>query len=267
MRSCLPLRLGEIYVNEIPLRAIRPNPGQPRKQFNEKALQELAHSLRQHGMIQPIVVRPRDGFYEIVAGERRYQAAKQVGFVHVPVLIIEANDTRMMELALIENIQRADLSAIEEAMAYAEMLEEFEVTQAELASRVGKSRSHITNSLRLLQLPPLVQQAVMEERLSMGHARALLALKNPQKIERMAERVITENWNVRRLEQELRERKQKRHVSEQTTELHFIEDALRERIGASVRIKTTKQAGKLEIDFMDEEDLNRILEILLPEEE
>ena len=171
-----------------------------------------------------------------------------------------------MELALIENIQRADLSAIEEAMAYAEMLKEFNVTQAELANRVGKSRSHITNSLRLLQLPVDVQQAVMEERLSMGHARALLALKNPLKIERMAERVMRENWTVRRLEQELREKKQVRPVAVKPTELDFIEEALRDRIGATVRIKTTKQAGKLEIDFIDEDDLNRILELLLPEE-
>ncbi|WP_214848657.1 ParB/RepB/Spo0J family partition protein [Exiguobacterium sp. s193] len=256
-------------MNEIPLRAIRPNPGQPRKQFNENALHELANSLKRHGMIQPIVVRPRDGFYEIIAGERRYQAAKQAGFTTVPVLVIEANETRVMELALIENIQRADLSAIEEAMAYAEMLEEFDITQAELANRVGKSRSHITNSLRLLQLPMFVQQAVMEERLSMGHARALLALKDSLKIERMAERVMAENWNVRRLEQELRDRKQTktRPVRKQTTELDFVEEALRERMGATVRIKATKQAGKVEIDFIDEEDLNRLLEILLPEDE
>ncbi|MGX8236725.1 MULTISPECIES: ParB/RepB/Spo0J family partition protein [Exiguobacterium] len=253
-------------MNEIPIGAIRPNPGQPRKQFHEKALAELSNSLKRHGMIQPIVVRPREGFYEIVAGERRYQAAKQAGFSRVPVLIIEANETRVMELALIENIQRADLSAIEEAMAYAEMLKEFNVTQAELANRVGKSRSHITNSLRLLQLPVDVQQAVMEERLSMGHARALLALKNPLKIERMAERVMRENWTVRRLEQELREKKQARPVAVKPTELDFIEEALRDRIGATVRIKTTKQAGKLEIDFIDEDDLNRILELLLPEE-
>ncbi len=194
-------------MNELPVRAIRPNPTQPRKRFNEKALEELAQSLVRHGMIQPIVVRPRDGYYEIIAGERRYQAASRAGFERVPVLVIEADETRVMELALIENIQRADLSAIEEAMAYAEMIEEFGITQAELAQRVGKSRSHITNSLRLLQLPLLVQQAVMDERLSMGHARALLSLKHPKKIEQMAERVMAENWNVRRLEQALRERK------------------------------------------------------------
>ncbi|MGL6102161.1 MAG: ParB/RepB/Spo0J family partition protein, partial [Exiguobacterium acetylicum] len=168
-------------MNELPVRAIRPNPTQPRKRFNEKALEELAQSLVRHGMIQPIVVRPRDGYYEIIAGERRYQAASRAGFERVPVLVIEADETRVMELALIENIQRADLSAIEEAMAYAEMIEEFGITQAELAQRVGKSRSHITNSLRLLQLPLLVQQAVMDERLSMGHARALLSLKHPKK--------------------------------------------------------------------------------------
>lgn len=254
-------------MNEIPIGVIRPNPGQPRKQFHEKALAELTNSLKRHGMIQPIVVRPGDGYYEIVAGERRYQAAKQAGFERVPVLVIEANETRVMELALIENIQRADLSAIEEAMAYAEMLQEFQVTQVELATRVGKSRSHITNSLRLLQLPTEVQQAVMEERLSMGHARALLSLKSPRKIEQMAERVIRENWTVRRLEQDLREKKQVQKTVRQSTELDFIEDTLRERIGAIVRIKTTKQAGKIEIDFTDEEDLNRILDLLVPEEE
>ncbi len=126
-------------MNELPVRAIRPNPTQPRKRFNEKALEELAQSLVRHGMIQPIVVRPRDGYYEIIAGERRYQAASRAGFERVPVLVIEADETRVMELALIENIQRADLSAIEEAMAYAEMIEEFGITQAELAQRVGKS--------------------------------------------------------------------------------------------------------------------------------
>jgi len=251
-------------VNELPVRAIRPNPTQPRKRFNEKALEELAQSLVRHGMIQPIVVRPRDGYYEIIAGERRYQAASRAGFERVPVLVIEADETRVMELALIENIQRADLSAIEEAMAYAEMIEEFGITQAELAQRVGKSRSHITNSLRLLQLPLLVQQAVMDERLSMGHARALLSLKHPKKIEQMAERVMAENWNVRRLEQALRERKEAARP-QRATAVQFVEESLREKYGATVRIKQGKQAGKLEIDFIDEDDLNRLLDLLLPE--
>jgi len=251
-------------VNELPVRAIRPNPTQPRKRFNEKALEELAQSLVRHGMIQPIVVRPRDGYYEIIAGERRYQAASRAGFERVPVLVIEADETRVMELALIENIQRADLSAIEEAMAYAEMIEEFGITQAELAQRVGKSRSHITNSLRLLQLPLLVQQAVMDEQLSMGHARALLSLKHPKKIEQMAERVMAENWNVRRLEQALRERKESTRP-QQATAVQFVEESLREKYGATVRIKQGKQAGKLEIDFADEDDLNRLLDLLLPE--
>ncbi|MFP3893756.1 ParB/RepB/Spo0J family partition protein [Exiguobacterium indicum] len=251
-------------MNELPVRAIRPNPTQPRKRFNEKALEELAQSLVRHGMIQPIVVRPRDGYYEIIAGERRYQAASRAGFERVPVLVIEADETRVMELALIENIQRADLSAIEEAMAYAEMIEEFGITQAELAQRVGKSRSHITNSLRLLQLPLLVQQAVMDERLSMGHARALLSLKHPKKIEQMAERVMAENWNVRRLEQALRERKEAVRPK-QATAVQFVEESLREKYGATVRIKQGKQAGKLEIDFADEDDLNRLLDLLLPE--
>ena len=251
-------------MNELPVRAIRPNPTQPRKRFNEKALEELAQSLVRHGMIQPIVVRPRDGYYEIIAGERRYQAASRAGFERVPVLVIEADETRVMELALIENIQRADLSAIEEAMAYAEMIEEFGITQAELAQRVGKSRSHITNSLRLLQLPLLVQQAVMDERLSMGHARALLSLKHPKKIEQMAERVMAENWNVRRLEQALRERKEAARP-QQATAVQFVEESLREKYGATVRIKQGKQAGKLEIDFIDEDDLNRLLDLLLPE--
>lgn len=251
-------------MNELPVRAIRPNPTQPRKRFNEKALEELAQSLVRHGMIQPIVVRPRDGYYEIIAGERRYQAASRAGFERVPVLVIEADETRVMELALIENIQRADLSAIEEAMAYAEMIEEFGITQAELAQRVGKSRSHITNSLRLLQLPLLVQQAVMDERLSMGHARALLSLKHPKKIEQMAERVMAENWNVRRLEQALRERKEVARP-QQATAVQFVEESLREKYGATVRIKQGKQAGKLEIDFIDEDDLNRLLDLLLPE--
>jgi len=149
-------------------------------------------------------------------------------------------------------------------MAYAEMIEEFGITQAELAQRVGKSRSHITNSLRLLQLPLLVQQAVMDERLSMGHARALLSLKHPKKIEQMAERVMAENWNVRRLEQALRERKESVRP-QQATAVQFVEESLREKYGAMVRIKQGKQAGKLEIDFTDEDDLNRLLDLLLPE--
>ncbi len=250
-------------MNELPVRAIRPNPTQPRKRFNEKALEELAQSLVRHGMIQPIVVRPRDGYYEIIAGERRYQAASRAGFERVPVLVIEADETRVMELALIENIQRADLSAIEEAMAYAEMIEEFGITQAELAQRVGKSRSHITNSLRLLQLPLLVQQAVMDERLSMGHARALLSLKHPKKIEQMAERVMAENWNVRRLEQALRERKNPPSATSDRC-------PIRRRV-ASRKIRgdgtdqTRQTSGKLEIDFADEDDLNRLLDLLLPE--
>lgn len=254
-------------MKEISIRSIRPNPQQPRKQFDETALLELSESLKRHGMIQPIVVRPREGYYEIIAGERRYQAAKRAGFNAVPTVVIEADERRVMELALIENIQRADLSAIEEAMAYAEMLEEFSITQAELAMRVGKSRSHVTNSLRLLQLPFFVQQAVMDEKLSMGHARALLALKNEAKIERMAARVIAENWTVRRLEEEVRGRKVRTQKTK-TTEINHVEEALRERFGADVQLKGVGQRnGKIEISFLDEEDLNRLLELLLPEQD
>lgn len=190
-------------MERLALKFIRPNPNQPRKQFEVEKLEELRQSIERYGVLQPIVVRKATGYYEIIAGERRFQAAKLAGKEDIPALVVTADSDRVMELALIENIQRADLNAIEEAVAYEQLMQTLGLTQQQLADRVGKSRSHVTNSLRLLRLPSAVQHAVMVGDLTMGHARAITGMKSEQAMEQIAKRVIAEHWTVRRLERYL----------------------------------------------------------------
>lgn len=174
----------------LPIDKIEPNPDQPRNQFDEDTLQELADSIKQYGMLQPILVTPKDDFYEIIAGERRWRAAKQAGLNEVPVMIRKYNENEIVEIALIENIQRDNLNPIEEAMAYKRLMEEFELKQDEVATKVSKSRASITNSLRLLKLDPRVQKMLEEEMISTGHARALLAISNKDKQYEIAQKVL-----------------------------------------------------------------------------
>ena len=243
------------------------NPFQPRKIFNEEALQELAESIKEHGIIQPIVVRKKEKKYEIIAGERRFRAAKLAGLKEVPAIVKEMTEQQMMEVAILENLQREDLTPIEEAEAYSSLIENLNFTQEELAKRLGKSRPHIANHIRLLQLPENVRQLMNEGTLSMGHGRALLGLKNKGRIEEIAQKVLAQNLNVRQLESlvhQLNEgvshetkEKVKKDVFVQATETH-----LREYFGTGVQIKKQKNKGKIEIEFLSEDDLERILDIL-----
>ena len=225
-----------------------------------------------HGILQPIIARKSIKGYEIVVGERRYRAAKEAGLKTVPVVVRQLNEQQMMELAILENLQREDLNPIEEASAYQTLLERLNLTQEELAKRLGKSRPHITNHVRLLRLPEEIKNYISEGKISMGHGRALLALKNKEKLNAVVEKVLKEKMNVRQLEQYIhqlnenvpRETKTKKQQKKDI----FIkqrESSLRERLGTTVTIKQTKKKGKIEIEFFSKEDLERILDLIYQE--
>ena len=253
---------------EVKLRDLRSNPYQPRKIFTEEAIEELAQSLKEHGLLQPIIVRKSIKGFEIVVGERRYLAAKHAGLKTIPALIRELTEEQMMELAIIENLQRENLNPIEEALAYDKLIHHLGVTQEQLAARLGKSRPHIANHLRLLQLPEQVQQLMIDGQLSMGHGRALLSLKDETQRYALAEKSIQDGLNVRQLEKLIKimnqepEKEQKEKLVESSPFIKAKEETLRNRFGTSVTIKKGKKKGKIEIDFFSEDDLERILHLL-----
>ena len=254
-------------VTQISIRDIRVNPYQPRKVFDEEAVQELAQSIKEHGILQPITLRKKDSKYEIVVGERRFRAAKLANLKEVPAVIRELNDTEMMELAILENLQREDLTPIEEAEAYHNLMEHLNMTQEELSKRLGKSRPHIANHVRLLTLPKDIQKLVNEGKLSMGHGRTLLGLKNKKQIPIVADKVIKQQLNVRQLEDLVHSLNDKvpRETEKKANRDIFIaekESQLRDYFGTNVLIKKTKNKGKIEIEFFSEDDLERILELL-----
>lgn len=248
---------------EIPISELRVNPYQPRKYFNDEALAELAASIKEHGVFQPIIVKQSIKGYEIVAGERRFRASKMAGLEKIPAIIRAFTDEQMMEIALLENLQRENLSAIEEAIAYKNMIEQLSLTQDELARKVGKSRSHITNILGLLRLPKEVQQMVAEDKISMGHARVLSKLESDEKIIEMAHQIIDSKLPVRELEEMTSTPSVEKKIkivrkSSSSSEYKFVEDMLRDKLDTKVKIKERK----IEISFSNVADLNRILEIL-----
>ena len=248
---------------EIPISELRVNPYQPRKYFNDEALAELAASIKEHGVFQPIIVKQNIKGYEIVAGERRFRASKMAGLEKIPAIIRAFTDEQMMEIALLENLQRENLSAIEEAIAYKNMIEQLSLTQDELARKVGKSRSHITNILGLLRLPKEVQQMVAEDKISMGHARVLSKLESDEKIIEMAHQIIDSKLPVRELEEMTSTPSVEKKVkivrkSSSSSEYKYVEDMLRDKLDTKVKIKERK----IEISFSNVADLNRILEIL-----
>jgi len=249
-------------IKEIPLSEIRVNPYQPRKTFNEESLNELASSIKDHGVFQPIIVKKSIKGYEIVAGERRFRASKIAGKETIPAIIRDFTDEQMMEIAVLENLQRENLNAIEEAAAYLRLMKNLNLTQEELAKRVGKSRSHITNILGILNLPNEVKELVKDNKITMGHARALSKIEDPEKIKELANRVIAENMNVRMLEETTKEenivKKVKQNKTEKNKELLMVERELSEFLGTKVKI-TNK---KVEIRYENQNDLNRILEII-----
>ncbi|WP_100374325.1 ParB/RepB/Spo0J family partition protein [Bacillus sp. FJAT-45037] len=255
-------------VKEIAVNELRPNPYQPRKLFSEKAIAELASSIEQHGILQPIIARKSIKGYEIVVGERRFRAAQKAGLKVVPVVVRELDEQKMMELALLENLQREDLTPIEEAMAYEKLMEHLHYTQEQLAKRLGMSRPHIANHIRLLQLPESVQELISEGTLSMGHGRALLGVKNHEKLSPLIEKVIQDQLSVRELEEMVNQinnrvsRETSRKKAPLPPQLKERQDYLRTRFGTSVSIKPGKNKGKIEIDYFSEDDLDRILELL-----
>lgn len=255
-------------VEKIKVRSIKPNPFQPRKEFSDEALEELATSIKEHGVLQPIIVRKKGVSYEIVVGERRFRASKLALQNEIPAVVRELTDQQMMEYALLENLQREDLNAIEEAEAYQNLMEHLSLTQEQLAQRLGKSRPYIANHIRLLSLPKEIQSYVVDGQISTGHARALLALKNKKIMQQIAEKIIAEGLNVRQLEALVQQMMQTDGSKETKKELKkdlFIEEHeghLRDYFGTSVQIKKGKHKGKIEIEFFSDEDLERILEML-----
>ena len=247
---------------ELNLSELRPNPYQPRKKFDDEALNELAASIKEHGVFQPIIVKKTVKGYDIVAGERRFRASKKAGLTTIPAIIKDFSDDEMMQISLLENLQREDLTAIEEAKAYKSIIDASGITQEELATRVGKSRSHITNMLGLLKLPTNVQDLVLYNKLSMGHARVLSKLEDINKIDELANKVIKEDLSVRELE-EISSSSDIKKISpvvrkEKDNKYDHVERMLKEKLGTKVKINNKK----ITISFASVQDLNRILEIM-----
>ncbi|WP_028393791.1 ParB/RepB/Spo0J family partition protein [Bacillus cihuensis] len=264
----------EDAVIEVNIKELRPNPYQPRKVFRKETLAELRQSIELHGILQPIIARKSIKGYEIVVGERRFRAAKEAGLKTVPVVVRTLDENQMMELAILENLQREDLNPIEEASAYQKLLERQGVTQEQLARRLGKSRPHVANHIRLLSLPTEIQTYISEGEISMGHGRALLSLKNKDALQFVVDKVLKDGMNVRQLEQYIqdynqdvpRETASKKEPTKKDVFIKERESVLRERFGTSVTIKQSKKKGKIEIEFYSREDLERILELIQQED-
>lgn len=248
---------------KLPIEDIVPNPNQPRIHFNETELRELSESIQEHGVLQPLLVRKHGNGYEIIAGERRYQASKLAGLEELPVIIKEVNDEEMLALALIENLQRSDLNPVEEAKGYRQLIDASGMTQEALSKAVSKSRSAITNSLRLLDLPEVVQQMIFEGKLTAGHARAILAVPYEDARIRLAEKVVAEGLSVRATENlaPLFSARETPKTSRPATPQSFKKAArvLRQVFNTNVRVKSSRGKNKIEIEFKDEEELSRIL--------
>ena len=256
-------------VVELAIKQLRANPYQPRKTFDEDAIKELAESIRQHGIIQPIIVRKVLKGYEIIAGERRFRASQYCGKETISAVIRNFTDQQVMEIALIENLQREDLNAMEIAVAYQGLIDQFQLTQEELSLKVGKSRSHIANFLRLLMLPEEVKDYVSRGTISMGHARALVGLKRPEVIKQIAKQCIESEWSVRELEDAIQQldrtgqdNKPKPQTKKRDPYIEEVEGTLRDRYKTTVKIKSNKEKGKIEINYYSQQDLQRLLDLL-----
>ncbi len=247
-----------------PIEDIKPNRAQPRKTFTSEKLEELAASIREQGVIQPLVVIRKANHYEIIAGERRWRAAQKAGLHEVPVVIQDVSENTALEMALIENIQREDLNAIEEANAYRSLMEKIDLSQEEMAKRVGKDRSTVANSLRLLKLPEEIQRDLVEERLSMGHARALLALEHPEMLRKAREEILKKHLSVRGAEALVKRLKNPLPKKSKGQDLEYVEviELLKKRFRTKVEIKTGGRCGKIEISYSGREELSRVIELL-----
>ena len=260
-------------VQRVALDRVRPSALQPRKEFSAEALQELADSIREQGIVQPLIVRERGGHFELIAGERRWRASQLLKLTEVPIIVREADDRTVLELALIENLQRENLNAIEEALGYSQLAGQFQLTQEEISIKVGKSRAAVANATRLLKLPVAIQTYIREGRLSVGHAKVILGLPAEKEQAQLAERIIKEGLNVRQTEgllAKLLARPPKSTAENGSpaapapadSNLVRLEDKLREKFGTKVHLKYAQGKGALEISFFSDAELQRILELL-----
>jgi ParB family transcriptional regulator, chromosome partitioning protein len=261
-------------LRDLPIASLRPNPFQPRTRIDEAELTDLANSMQASGLLQPIIVRPRDGGYELIAGERRWRAAERLGWPKIPAVVKEVDDRTLLTLALIENLQRDDLSPIDEAAGYRRLGEEFHLGQAEIARVVGRDRSTVANLLRLLQLPPDVQAMVHEKRLSAGHARALLGLSDAGRQSALATEAIEQGWSVREMEAAVAGKRTTQRAAKRaggqppirgvTADVKRVEDALRKRLGTDVRVTARRKGrGFVTVSYYSNDDLSRLLELIL----
>ena len=254
----------------LPISQVEPGLNQPRKRFDDEALMDLADSIREHGIIQPLTVRRlSSGYYQIIAGERRWRAAKQVGLMEVPAVIIEADDKKVMELGLIENLQREDLNPMEEAEGYLVLLTDFSMTQEEVAKRMGKSRPAVANALRLTSLPPAVREMLIDGRLSAGHGRAVLMVEGEKAQVAFAELLVADGLSVRQAEAAAKkftltpkDKPTKKTEDENRIYIEEVEKSLSKRLSRKVKITSGKKKGKLELEFYNVDDLNDLLDLL-----
>lgn len=269
--------MGGLKFEEIPTSAIRPNTNQPRRHFSEAGIQELAASIKEVGILQPLVIRPTDFGFELIAGERRLRAAKEAGLERVPVLIRQAAENESMELALVENLQREDLSPLETAAAYQALMDGFGLTREQLAIRLGKSRAAVTNTLRLIQLPPEVRELLQEGKLTEGHARALLGLKTTDQMLEVARKVQDEKLSVRKTEEMVRAYLATPRTPEPSPtpedppdphdELQQASRLIQEALSLPVKVRPFRRGGKLEIRFRENTELEALVQLLVPPEE
>jgi len=282
LEALIPTGAGQPVggLEEIPVAAIRPNPFQPRREFDEEALSALAESIREVGILQPVLVRRDGDSYQLIAGERRWRAARRLGLVRIPALVRESDDAAALEQALVENVHRADLNVLEEAAAYQQLIEDFGLTHEEVAARVGRSRATVSNTLRLLQLPPAVQRLVRDGSLSMGHARALLGTPDRAVQEQLAQQVASEGWSVRATEEAVRaamteagdeEDGPAARPADKTASprklrppgLLELEQLLGDHLETRVQVTMGGKRGRVVVEFSDLEDLERIYRIMI----
>ncbi|MFZ5353909.1 MAG: ParB/RepB/Spo0J family partition protein [Bacillota bacterium] len=255
--------IKENSIVELKLTEIESNENQPRRHFDDEALNNLADSIREHGVVQPIIVRKLEHGYQIVAGERRWRASRLAGLKSIPAIIKDFSNVQVMEVALIENLQREDLNPIEEAAAYKSLLDEYNLTQDEIAKRIGKSRPAIANSMRLLNLSDDIKKLVAEGKISAGHARALLSISNEKKRFEVAQKIIDQQLNVREIENIAKgAEKRDRPALKKDLDIIELEDKLKGLLGTKVNINHKKNRGKIEIEYYSNDDLNRILDLL-----
>lgn len=257
---------GGNSVVELKITEIEPNEKQPRRDFDEQGLLDLAESIKEHGVVQPIIVRKLGSQYQIIAGERRWRASRLAGKKTIPAIIKDCSNIEVMEIALIENLQREDLNSIEEANAYKSLIDEYNMTQEEIAQKIGKSRPAIANSLRLLQLPQEIKDMIAAGKITQGHARALLAIDNPKRQLEIAEKIISQQLNVRQIEklakESKREKKAIKETEQEQLEIRRMEEKLKASLGTKVTIQHKNNKGKIEIEYYSNEELERLFDIL-----